>query len=81
MKLKDIFIRDERRDSVKITIPRLSHRRLSKVHIKRKHPHGFSECGQAETVEHVLLHYVKYNKEKEKLFKKLSESSFSLNWA
>lgn len=74
LKRKDVFMSDERRDTVKITTLKLRHCGLSKVQIIRKHPHGLCECGRPETVQHVLPLCVKYNKRNEKLFKALSDS-------
>ena len=71
-----------RRDRVKMGRLRLGHCGLnSGLFMVGKHLNGQCECGAPETVKHVFLQCSRYRKERETLYKSLTElgvSSFSL---
>lgn len=67
--------RCQRRDAVVITRMRLGHCGLrSGLALIGKHPDGHCECGDKETVMHVLVQCRRYSHQRRKLFRELGET-------
>ena len=68
-----------RRDNVILTRMRLDHCGLAGcLKVVGKHPDGLCECGNLETVHHIMFVCNKYKSERQQLFKELSDVGLSV---
>ena len=62
-----------------LTRMRLGHCGLAGcLKVERKHPDGLCECGNLETVHHIMFVCNKYKGERQQLFKELSDVGLSV---
>ena len=68
-----------RRDDIVITRLRLGHCGLAScLNIIGKHPDGLCQCGQLETVQHVLFSCEKYRNERQQMFEELADQGLKV---
>ena len=68
-----------RKDDVAITRLRLGHCGLrSGLALIGKHPDGRCECGEGETVQHVLLQWGRYSRQRRTLYRRLGSAAESV---
>ena len=68
-----------RRDNIVMTRLRLGHCGLaSYLNVIGKHPDGLCQCGQVETIQHVMFSCGKYRTERRQLFKDLADQGLEV---
>ena len=78
IKTKRWRLNSGRRDDIVLTRLRLGHCGLaSGLKLVGKHPDGLCQCGNLETVKHVMLLCKQYTRERQQLFIELSKLGFS----